>query len=356
MHPTSLLLNNKTYSYKQIRTGDYSTTTDFEANTLIFCRQWLNGQQEFEQKTSGSTGKPKTIKISRAQMQLSAEQTVKALSLHPNNIALVCIDTAFIGGKMMLVRGLEHHLQLIINEPSANPLDGLKQDFDFAAMVPMQFQNALQSNLAKIEACKAIIIGGASVSSSLAAQIANLKTPVYSTYGMTETVSHIALKRLSSPSQNYYTTIGSIDICTNNKEQLILKGAITNNKELITNDRVQILSPTTFKWLGRIDNVINSGGIKIQLEEVEASIELLFNKLKMTNLFFIASKPDAYLGSKLVLFIEHPKLLSSENLLRKLKKHLNRFTCPKEIIYVPKFAKTSSEKIDKPTIINRVKF
>lgn len=336
----------------QIKDGEYETSTPFEKNTLLFCQQWLNGQQVFEQKTSGSTGKPKLIKITRAQMQLSAEQTVKALNLQPKNIALVCINTAYIGGKMMLVRGLEHQLQLIINEPSANPLNGLKQNFDFAAMVSMQFQNALQSNPAKIEACKAIIIGGASVNSSLAAQIVNLKTPVYSTYGMTETVSHIALKQLSFPSKKYYTTIGDIDISTNNKEQLILKGAITNNRVLVTNDRVQILSPTTFKWLGRIDNVINSGGIKIQLEEVEVSIELLFNKLKITNQFFLAAKPDAYWGSKLVLFIEFPKPLSSENLLPKLKKHLTKFTCPKEIIYVPKFTKTSSGKIDKPTIIS----
>ncbi|MCF6353128.1 MAG: AMP-binding protein, partial [Cyclobacteriaceae bacterium] len=332
------------------RTGDYSTTTNFEANTLTFCKQWLTNQKAFEQLTSGSTGKPKTIKITRAQMQLSARLTIEALSLKANDVALVCIDTAYIGGKMMLVRGLEHQLQLIINEPSANPLDGLKQDFDFAAMVPMQFQHALQSSSARINACKAIIIGGASVSDLLAAQITNLKTAIYSTYGMTETVSHIALKRLSSPSQNYYTTIGSIDIYTNNKEQLILKGAITNNKELITNDRAQILSPTTFKWLGRVDNVINSGGVKIQLETVEASIELLFNKLHITNQFFLASKPDAYWGNKLILFIEYPKLLPPETLLSKLKKHLAKFTCPKEIIYVPKFAKTSSGKIDKPTI------
>ncbi len=352
MKPSTLLLNNKAFSYEQIRSGKYETSTPFEEHTLLFCQQWLNGQQVFEQKTSGSTGKPKLIKITRAQMQLSAKLTVETLNLAKKDVALVCINTAYVGGKMMLVRGLEHQLQLIINEPSANPLDGLKQNFDFAAMIPMQFQNALQSNPAKLEACKAIIIGGAPVSNLLAAQIANLKIPIYSTYGMTETVSHIALKRLSSPSKNHYTTIGDIEISTNNKEQLILKGSITNNKVLITNDRVQILSPITFKWLGRIDNVINSGGIKIQLEKVEASIELLFNKLKMPNLFFIAAKPDAYWGNKLILFIEYPKLLPPENLLGKLKKHLDRFSCPKEIIYVSKFAKTSSEKIDKPTIIN----
>jgi len=350
MNPTSLLLNNKTYSYKQIRTGDYSTTTTFEANTLAFCKQWLTNQKGFEQLTSGSTGTPKLIKITRAQMQISAKHTVEALSLKANDVALVCIDTAYIGGKMMLVRGLEHQLQLIINEPSANPLAKLKQPFDFAAMVPMQFQHALQSNSAKINVCKAIIIGGAPVSISLQNKIANISTPIYSTYGMTETVSHIALKRLSSPSQNYYTTIGGVKICTNSKEQLIVKGAITSNKDLVTNDRVQILSSTTFKWLGRVDNVINSGGVKIQLEAVEASIELFFNKLKITNQFFLASKPDAYWGNKLVLFIEYPKLLPPETLLSKLKKSLAKFTCPKEIIYVPKFAKTSSGKIDKPAI------
>lgn len=334
----------------QIKDGEYETSTPFEESTLLFCQQWLNGQQVFEQKTSGSTGKPKLIKITREQMQLSAKQTVEALGLKANDVAFVCINTAYIGGKMMLVRAFQHQLQLVINEPTSNPLESINKPVDFIAMVPMQFENSLNNHTQKIVNCKAIIIGGASINSLLAKKIALLKTPVYSTYGMTETVSHIALKRLSIPSEKYYTTIGDIEISTNSKEQLIVKGAVTNNKKLVTNDRVQLISPTTFKWLGRTDNVVNSGGIKIQLEEVEVSIEIFFSKLRIANQFFLASKPDVYWGNRLVLFIEYPKPQNPENLLSKLKNHLTKFTCPKEVIYVPEFAKTSSGKIDKPAI------
>lgn len=353
MYSSQLLLNNKIYSYNKIISGEYSFSSSFEERTLLFCQQWLNGQTKFEQKTSGSTGKPKLIKITRAQMVISAKQTIKALDLKANDVALVCVDPAYIAGKMMLVRAFEFRMQIVIIEPSSNPLTGVKKPFHFAAMVPMQFENVINNieTRKKLANCKAIIIGGAAVSIPLATQIEKIKCPVFATYGMTETISHIALKRLSSPQEDYYTTIGDVEIKTNSKEQLIIKGAITNNKELITNDRVQLISPTTFKWLGRIDNVINSGGIKIQLENVEISIGLLFNNLMIDNPFFIAKKSDAYLGDLIVLYIESKIPLTSFNIPYELKKYLDKFSIPKEIIYVPNFSKTNSGKINKPHII-----
>lgn len=348
-----LLLNNKSYNYQQIKTGKYRVASPFEDRTLTFCKQWLNGQTEFEQRTSGSTGKPKRIKITRAQMVISANHTIKALDLKANDVALVCVDPAYIAGKMMLVRAFEFQMQIVIIEPSSNPLIGIETPFHFAAMVPMQFENVINNieTRKKLDNCKAIIIGGAPVSIPLATQIEKIKCPVFSTYGMTETISHIALERLSFPQADHYTTIGDIEITTNSKGQLIIKGSITNNKELITNDRVQLISPTTFKWLGRIDNVINSGGIKIQLENVETSIGLLFNNLMINNRFFIAKKPDAYLGEMIVLYIESKIPLTSFNIPSMLKKHLDKFSTPKEIIYVPNFHETKSGKINRPHII-----
>ncbi len=347
MTPTSLLLNNKTYSYEQIRTGDYATNSVFEKTTLTFCQQWLNAQQEFAQQTSGSTGKPKTISITRAQMQLSAKLTVKALKLKPKSIALVCIDTAYIGGKMMLVRALEHQLQLVIKEPSSNPLKEMEQQFDFAAMVPLQFENTLKFYPNKIQNCSAIILGGAPVSQSLANQIAQLNIPVFSTYGMTETVSHIALKRLSQPKEKYFKIIGDTKIGINNQKQLVITGAITNKQKLITNDRVKLISSNQFEWLGRADNVINSGGIKIQLEEIERPIEHYFEKLNIKNRFFLYGIPDDYLGTKLILCIE------SENVINLISEmdfsliEIDKRRHPKEIIYINSFVKTNAGKINR---------
>jgi o-succinylbenzoate---CoA ligase len=350
----NLLLNNKIYNYQQIKTGKYKVDSAFEARTLTFCNQWLNGEVKFEQKTSGSTGSPKTIRISREQMKISASQTIEALGLELGDTALVCVDPAYIAGKMMIVRAFEHGLQLTITEPSVNPLLGFNNSFDFIAMVPMQMENCINNPFTKenLSSCKAIIIGGAPVNINLAKQIAVLKTPIFATYGMTETISHIALKRLSFPADEYYTTVGDISIETNKAEQLIIKGAVTNNQKLISNDRVKFLSPTTFKWLGRIDNIVNSGGVKIQIEDVETSIRLLFNDLDIKNQFFLARKSDVYLGDIIVLFIESKKQLNQNDLMTKLKDYLEKFSSPKEIIQVPKFEETSSGKINKRAIIN----
>ncbi len=354
MNPSILLLNNKPFSYEHIKAGDYNASSPFEEHTLSFCKQWLSGQTEFEQETSGSTGKPKLIKITRAQMQISAEQTVSALNLKANDTALVCVNPAFIAGKMMLVRAFEHQLKIIIVAPSLNPLEKVKVPFHFAAMIPAQIAHTLKnkSTKQKLKNCKAILVGGAPVSSQLATEISKLHTPIYATYGMTETVSHIALKRLSIPNEDHFTAIGDVKLQTNNQKQLLIKGSITNNKELITNDRVKLLSSSTFKWLGRIGNVVNSGGIKIQLEEVEESITLIFSQLGVENRFFLAKKVDKTWGEVIILYIENNPQLSTTNLLATLKNNLKKYTCPKEVIYVRKFNETSTGKINKPLIIS----
>lgn len=349
MSPSYLLLNNKTYSYEQIRKMEYEVSSKFEETTLSFCSQWLNEPKVFNQATSGSTGKPKVIEITRDQMILSAAQTMDALELNQEDIALVCVDPAYIAGKMMLVRAFEHHLKIVIVEPTSNPLENLDSNFHFAAMVPMQIANVLQSKATKnkLKQSKAILIGGAPVNNSLANNISTLKCPVFETYGMTETVSHIALKRISSPVENHFSTLGDITLQTNDNEQLILKGAITNHKELVTNDIVKLISPTTFKWVGRIDNVINSGGVKIQLEEVEKSIEPLLSKLGLKQRFFIYKKQDEYLGEMIVLYIESTTINIDRKLKIILKKNLDKYCRPKEIIYLTKFIETASGKIDK---------
>ena len=352
--PASLLLNDKSYRYEQIKAGDYTISSPFEERTLLFCHRWLNGENEFKQQTSGSTGTPKQIKITRAQMCISAELTISTLNLKANDIALVCVDTAYIAGKMMLVRGFEHQMNIEITEPTSNPLLTFSKPFHFAAMVPMQIENILsdESTRGLISNCKAIIVGGAPVSIKLALQIAKLKTPIYATYGMTETVSHVALQKLSLPSKDHFTTIGDVSINTNNNDQLTINGTITNNKELITNDRVNLLSPTTFKWLGRIDNVINSGGIKFQLEDVETSISLLFNDLNINYRFFVTKIEDEYLGDKIALYIEGEISFVLSNFKELLKQRLPKHQFPRALILTEKFIETGSGKIDKLATIN----
>lgn len=355
MATNTLLLNGKEFSYDEIKKGAYKTSSPFEDRTLKFCEEWFNGKEEFEQKTSGSTGAPKTIKIHRDHMIISARQTVKAVKLKANDVALVCVDPAYIAGKMMLVRSFEHNLKVIIVEPSSNPVEQVDQPFHFVAMVPLQIQNALNSTTGadKLSHCKAILVGGAPVSAHLASTLSLLEIPVYGTYGMTETVSHIALKRLSRPTEKFYTVIGDTKLKVNENEELIINGSLTGNKELITNDRIKLLSPTTFIWLGRTDNVINSGGVKIQIEQVEASISLLFERLDFKNRFFLDAIKDDILGQKLILFVEGNENETPGNLMEKLKMQLEKYECPREIVYVPEFGETSTGKIDRRASVER---
>lgn len=351
----TLLLNGKEFSYDQIKKGDFKASSPFEERTLQFCKDWLNGKEEFDQKTSGSTGAPKNIKIYRKQMEISARQTVKALNLKNNDVALVCVDSSYIAGKMMLVRAFEHKLKIVIEEPRSNPLEQVEQPFHFVAMVPLQLQNTLNNpeSIKKLENCKAVLVGGAPVSAHLSSMLSLIKTPVYSTYGMTETVSHIALKKLSNPQEKFYTVIGDTQLKINEKDELVIKGELTHNKELKTNDRIELLSPTTFVWLGRTDNVINSGGVKIQIEQVEASISLLFERLGLDNRFFLDAMKDETLGQRLVLFIEGHENESPSNLMEKLKMELEKYECPREIIYVSEFDETSTGKIDRRSSIEK---
>lgn len=355
MTTNTLLLNGKEYTYEAIKKENYKTSSPFEKSALEFCKEWLNGKQEFIQKTSGSTGIPKTIKIHRDLMIISAKQTVKALKLKANDVALVCVDPAYIAGKMMLVRSFEHNLKIIIVEPSSNPLEQVNQPFHFVAMVPLQLQNVLNNSdtLYKLNKCKAVLVGGAPVSAHLSSQLAILEIPVFSAYGMTETVSHIALKRLSRLQENFYTVIGDTILNVNKEDELIINGSLTDNKELKTNDRVKLLSPTTFVWLGRTDNVINSGGVKIQLERVESSISLLFERLELQNRFFLEATKDETLGQKLILFIEGHENNIPDNLMNKLKMQLEKYQCPREIVYVTEFNETSTGKIDRRASIEK---
>lgn len=344
-----IVLNGRQISHAQLKAGQYQPKNTFEETTLTFCRAWLNGTAHFMQKTSGSTGQPKEITLTRAQMQYSAHQTMRALNLPKNAKALVCIDTAYIGGKMMLVRGFDYGMQLHINTPSANPLLHTQEHFDFTAMVPMQLQQiwANPETRPKLAGFKAIILGGNAVPHALAQKLATQTIPIYSTYGMTETASHIALQRLSKPTEPYFRGIGDVKFTTTPDNRLQITGTVTALKTLTTNDIVALQSPHQFSWLGRADNVINSGGIKLHPEVIEQEIEKIFIKNKLNYRFFVAGHPDDLLGQKLVLYIEsHKKAL--EGIIKPLlSKGLTKYHQPKEIRLAFPFIETPTGKINR---------
>lgn len=326
----------------------------YHQKTWEFCEQWSAGQEVFYLQTSGSTGSPKTISISRKQMKASAFMTQKALDLKPDYKALVCLNTEFIAGKMMLVRALETGMTMYIVYPVSNPLIDLPQDlvFDFAAMVPYQIQSILEETpekLSKLNSMKALIIGGAPISNSLEKSIQLIKAPVYSTYGMTETVSHIALRRINGfDASDAFTVLSDIEINTDSRSCLQIKGPVTNYEIIVTNDVVELLNEKQFKWKGRADHIINSGGLKIQAEELELKISYIFQDLHIIKRFIVIGLANDSFGDVVALLIEGSLDADTETKLNiRLKTDLLKHEIPKNIFHLDFFEETLSGKIDR---------
>jgi len=326
-----------------------------ERQALTFCRQWEEGQETFVLQTSGSTGTPKPIALTRVQMAASARMTGKVLGLGPGDRALVSLNTQYIGGLMMLVRGIELGLRLVVAEPASLPLAGLGPDvhFHFFSFVPLQLQHTLETDQTKLEllnGAKAILVGGAPVSAALEEMLGALAAPVYQTYGMTETVSHVALRRLNGPDrQAHYTLLEGVKMTTDERRCAVIDPNLPDLPPVVTNDVVEMLTPATFQWLGRADNMINSGGVKVQAEKIEALVERMFENLRVKNRFFVAGLPHPELGESVALLVEGPPLpnRTEAHLTHFLQHSLTKYERPKSVRYVPSFAETPTGKIDK---------
>ena len=352
------------------QTALYSSYNQFVIN---FCLEWQSNKNEFVVHTSGSTGIPKPITLTRKQMQNSVSATAEALDLKQNERFLVCLNTEYIAGKMMLVRGMELDAEMVIVPPKRNPLEDFDEKiwFDFAAFVPMQFQTILDETPEKIgvlRQMKAIIIGGAPISYSLLKKIRSTRAlnrvPIYSTYGMSETVTHIALKRLNGKGvdkgkkeiSTTYKILPQVRIRTDERGCLVISAPHTLEREVITNDLVEIKNSTEFEWLGRADFAINTGGIKVFPEKIEGYIERAFYELVLQKRFFVSSIADETLGEQVILIIEGlPFARNFENeLLQHLKTNLPNYHTPRRIFYLSDFTMTQTDKIDRKKCIELV--
>ncbi|MDP3359423.1 MAG: AMP-binding protein [Lutibacter sp.] len=306
-----------------------------------FLRNWFDATPFVEVKTSGSTGNPKIIQLQKKQMINSAKATGDYFNLPENTTALLCMSPNYIAGKMMLVRALTLGWHLDILEPTSNPLKNSDKNYDFSAMVPMQLHNSLPD----IHKIKKLIVGGGTVSNELLSKIQEVKPEIFATYGMTETITHIAVKRMnviaSGAKQTHYTILPNIQISLDQRGCLVIDAPTISEEKVVTNDLVELISSTEFKWLGRIDNVINSGGIKLIPEQIEEKLaEIIENR------FFVAGKKDEILGEKLILIVEG---INNGDLLNKIQqlKSLSTYEIPKEIYFLEKFTETQTNKIDR---------
>lgn len=314
----------------------YSKKEHFEL--FDFLEQWFDKNSFVEVQTSGSTGIPKKIKIEKKAMIHSAKATGAFFNLPEKTTALLCMSTKYIAGKMMLVRALTLGWELDVVDSSSNPLQNNEKLYDFSAMVPLQ---AYQS-LSKLSFIKTLLIGGGIVSEDLLKRLQNIDTQAYATYGMTETITHIAVKKINHiQKESNYSVLPNISISKNKKGCLEINAPYISKKKIVTNDLVNILSDTSFEWLGRYDTIINSGGIKLIPEQIEKKISKLISKR-----FFVAGIPDDVLGEKLVVIVEGKKDVSLLEKVKKMK-NLGKYEVPKEICFLDKFIETPTKKIQR---------
>lgn len=334
---------------------DNTITDPYPKELIEFTERWNNNSSVITLFTSGSTGKPKAWTVEKSKMEASAKATIQFFNLQAKQKVLLCLSTDYIAGMMMVVRSIIADLELVSVTPNSNPLESVDDTIHFAAMTPMQVFNSLQNPITyeRLRKIEKLIIGGSAVTPSLCEALKSFPNEIYSTYGMTETLSHIALRRINSTeSSEYYTPLPSVELSINPVDQtLIIYAPHVHNTPLQTNDIAELLPDGRFKILGRVDNVINSGGLKIQLEKVE---ELISTFLRDRNYAFTSQKDPKY-GERLILLIgadndmdvELSVDMLDETLHNILEKYLPKHQMPKKVYFVSKIPRTSNGKINR---------
>jgi O-succinylbenzoic acid--CoA ligase len=324
-----------------------------------FLDEWQDPSACVTVHTSGSTGKPKLLSVEKRRMMNSARITCDFLGLERGDTALLCMSTDYIAGKMMVVRTLERGLRLWAVEPSGHPmregqqlllLDGATgllapthqlppADLGLVAMVPLQVYNTLRvpAEADRLRQARNLIIGGGAIDDDLERELRHFPNAVWSSYGMTETLSHIALRRLSGPEASlWYTPFSGVDIRLNADGCLVINAPAVHDGLLVTHDRAEIDAEGRFRILGRMDNVIDTGGIKVQIEEVERLLRPV-----LRGGFMITSVPDGKFGEAIVLLIEDA---DAEAAMAACRRVLPKYWVPRHVVPVDRLPMTATGK------------
>ena len=311
-------------AYSFIKEGE-----NYEKPLGIFILDWFDPKPYLEINTSGSTGTPKIIRVDKQAMVNSAIATADFFDLQPGQKVLHCLPTEYVAGKMMFVRAFILGLDMEFVAPSSHPLTGVKGSFDFCGMVPLQAKNSIKD----LRRIKKLIIGGAKVTKALEQELATIPSQIYETYGMTETITHIAAKRVGASA---FTVLPNVKITTDDRHCLVIDAHKISGEKIVTNDLVELISDTQFVWKGRFDNVVNSGGIKLIPEQIEEKLAS-----SISNCFFVYGKADELLGEKLVLYVEGESMPIDDTIFD----GLDKYEKPKEVVFITEFKRTATGKI-----------
>ena len=334
----------------------FFTKNSIYKKLYLFLNEWFSPNNTISLYTSGSTGKPKEIVVRKSQMLQSAAMTCRFFNLSRNDKALLCLSTDYIAGKMMIVRAIYSGMNLYPVEVSGHPLlntaiyyDSTAICFDFAAMIPLQVYNSLSTTIerSRLSMIKNIIIGGGSIDRDIEEALRDFPNSIYSTYGMTETLSHIGLRKINGKDASlYYKPLEGVNIKISEDQTLIINAPHISDDILTTNDIAEIRSDGSFRILGRTDNIINTGGVKVQIEELE---QQLLPYLK--SLFAITSIPHPKLGEAIVILVE--PFNQQNNIDEIIKEAFNTIPLyhqPKYVFTISAIPMTDSGKKDRKAI------
>jgi O-succinylbenzoic acid--CoA ligase len=326
----------------------YYDDTSRKEEVTSFIKSWGNDEKVIAIYTSGSTGKPKNIELAKEKMQISARKTLEYFKIEKGSSALLCLSLETIAGKMMLVRSLIGELKLHVVTVSTNPILALKNPIDFVALVPMQLEAAVDTAFEKLKSIKTILVGGAPVSEELIQKLKDKNITVFQSYGMTETISHVAIRKIGFETEEYYQALPGITF-SSEEQRLIIDYPEVLSEKLRTNDCVNLIDSKHFQYLNRYDFIINTGGIKVNPEEIELKLKPLLKQA-----FFIWFVKDVQLGQKIVLVVQ-------EKVNLKLKKkdfthYLNKYEIPKNYCQIKDFVLSKSQKIDRIKTMQTIDF
>ena len=328
------------FSKDEILRAGTENLLEHEKKVLYFLKLWYDDSPTVTVNTSGTTGKSKAITFRKQDFLESARRTLTFLDIREGEKALLSLSTDYIAGKLMVVRAIAGNLDLQVGDIASNPLKNLAADIDFAAFVPLQVNAIINEpdTLQRFKKIKTVIIGGGILDDGLSGKLKTFPNRIFHTFGMTETLTHVAMRKISGEQENIYRALPGISFQTDEKSRLIIHIPYLPAKEVITNDMVELIDEYSFRYTGRYDNIINSGGIKISPEKVEAKLKPYINKP-----FFLGKENDPVLGEKVVLYIESTTPLPGIEAL--VKKYLNPYERPKKIYYIDKFNRTDTGKI-----------
>lgn len=325
----SIRLNGQVLTPMDLMTRSLKDLPEWEQEIFRFLKDWWSDAPNIMVNTSGSTGEPQEIKLPKSLMRASAQKTGAYLDWPVDMSALLAIPVRYIAGKMMIIRALEFDIHLDYVEPKVRITTD--NEYSFAALTPLQAANSPDV----LDATEQVLIGGGEIPPSLEKQLLQSYATIWHTYGMTETASHVALRNLGN---EYFEALPGIDFAQDDRGCLIIT-ADHLKENLITNDLVELLSPVRFKWLGRVDNVINTGGVKVFPEALERKLETVIDVP-----FFIGSMNDSELGQKVILLLEGEGLNVSD-VLAKAQTVLEGPERPRDAFQIKEFEYTGTGKI-----------